>query len=190
MSKHKKEPRNFQIGSGLNKVIGLASSFVPFFSQITQKDIEAINAQATSPIDFMDQAKNTANIVIGRITGYNPFPNNYQVQATRNVAGIFNGWTFLGLGMTIIGRVTKKSGLVPHAAKMESYGKKIMVSGAAGGFFDAPPPQGSAVAQKPTNNFRAMNTPEQMKSGIVNPGQVATYQNAGYYSGATVGLSQ
>lgn len=192
MSKKSKQPRNFQIGSGLNKVIGLASSFVPFFSQITQKDIEAINAQATAPIDFMDQAKNTANIVIGRITGYNPFPNNYQVKATRNVAGIFNGWTFLGLGMTVIGRVTKRTGLVPHAARMESYGKKIMLSGAAGGFFDDNKFGGGqqTAQQKPQNNFRAMRTPDQLSPNYTPAPMGNTGINYGSTGTGIVRLSQ
>ncbi|MDE2591054.1 MAG: hypothetical protein KGL95_15460 [Patescibacteria group bacterium] len=194
MAYHKQKHREHKFGLGktMDQALKLGSSFVPFFSQITQKDIEAINAQSTAPIDFMDQLKNTANIISGRITGYNPFPHNYQVKATRNVAGIFNGWTFLGIGLTAIGRVTKNSGLVPHAAKMEAYGKRIMISGAVGGFFDDNKFGGKQIQQKPVNNFRAMRTPDQLSgNGNVIPSMITpSFSNAGYYSGASVRLSQ
>lgn len=190
MAKHKlvhKEKIMTGVSKHLDSLITVGSSVLPFFSQLTKKDIDAINTQLNgAELDFMDQMKNTVNIVSGRITGINPFKDAYQAPATRNIAGIFNSWTFMGIGLQVLGNVGK--GFIPHSAKLKKYGRSMTISGAAGGFFDAPPGGQTGTIKKSSGiQLNRLQTPENMVSG-----GVVTFKQAGSsgYSGASLRLSQ
>ena len=81
-----------------------------------------------------DRAKNFANAVVGRTTGFNPVPNtpyNYSQQVS--VDGMFNKYTAMGVATWIYGNLPIKA--LPYKSQAKSFGKKVGVIGAITGIF-------------------------------------------------------
>lgn len=140
------------MGLGLGGIISKAAPYVAFLQQLTSKDTAAINSATTST----GQLKNLVNCIFGRVTGFNPFSATSgaaQFPSTKNWAGIANPWTGLGLGMIIYGQVGKRTKWLPKAGQMNSIGKKILLGGAVGGFFDAPSQQTIGIQNAYPNQY-------------------------------------
>lgn len=139
-------------------MIGKVAPYFAFISQLTAKDMPAITSQTTS----INQLKTVANVVMGRISGFNLFKGVPQYQATRNWAGLANPWTGLGFGMMLYGHIAKGTKFLPKGSQVGSIGKKIFTGGAVGGFFDAPaegvPMQQYMSPGGYTNNTLGTNT--------------------------------
>ena len=107
---------------------------VAFWSQLSQKDYEVLNASPQyHALDYIGKLKVAANILTGSLTGkvafsdqYNPSPNG---SPRINPAGIVNKWVGIGLAGKISVRLIG-DWAVP---KNESLGLERMAQGPAGG---------------------------------------------------------
>jgi len=100
-----------------------------------------------------------ADIVAGRVTGYNPFPNVANFAQTFQIGQAINNTSIGGAiiwGLAELGVIPSKYGAV---------GKKILIGGAAGGVFDAPGKSPGAGNPTPTGRMSAQGAP----SGMVAP---------------------
>jgi len=101
-------------------------------SLITSSDMAASTGQ---PIGV--RAKNFANSVAGRITGFSPFGSDAtaggQIPQTVSIEGIFNKYTGIGLGL--LGYAMIPARILPHKAKARQLGKAIFGGGLIGGIF-------------------------------------------------------
>jgi len=81
-----------------------------------------------------DRAKNFANAVVGRTTGFNPVPNTpYNYSQQISVDGMFNKYTAMGVATWIYGNLPIKA--LPYKSQAKSFGKKVGVIGAITGIF-------------------------------------------------------
>ena len=101
-------------------------------SLITSHDMSSSTGQ---PIGV--RAKNFANSLSGRITGFSPFASDAsaggQINQTISVEGIFNKYTGIGLGLLGYAMIPAK--ILPHKAKARQLGKSIFGGGLIGGLF-------------------------------------------------------
>ena len=101
-------------------------------SLITSHDMAASTGQ---PIGV--RAKNFANSVAGRITGFSPFASSASaggsIPQTVSIEGIFNKYTGIGLGL--LGYAMIPARILPHKAKARQLGKAIFGGGLIGGIF-------------------------------------------------------
>lgn len=134
-------------GLKLAGAIGKIAPYFAFISQITEKDMPTISSQTTT----IGQLKTVANVLFGRVSGFNLFKDAPQFPVTRNWAGLANKWTGLGFAMMLYGHAGKSSKFLPKAGTIGSIGKKLFVGGAIGGYFDAPDPN------VPSQQYQAPN---------------------------------
>ena len=101
-------------------------------SLITSKDMAASTGQ---PIGV--RAKNFANSVAGRITGFSPFASDANaggsIPQTVSIEGIFNKYTGIGLGLLAYAMIPAR--ILPHKSKARQLGKSIFGGGLIGGIF-------------------------------------------------------
>ena len=134
---------------------------VAFWSQLSQKDYEVLNASPEyHALDYIGKLKVAANILTGSLTGkvafsdqYNPSPNG---SPRINPSGIVNKWVGIGLAGKIYSLVGKQMGL-PEQAAIGRIGTKIIYGGAVGGFFDPPSAQGRVSTYAVTPNVMVQN---------------------------------
>ena len=137
------------------------ASPVAFWSQLSQKDYEVLNASPQyQALDYLGKLKVAANILTGSLTGkvafndqYNPSPNG---SPRINPAGVINKWTGIGIAGKIYSMVGKQMGL-PEQAAIGRIGTKIIYGGAVGGFFDPPSAQGRVSTYAVTPNVMVQN---------------------------------
>jgi len=113
-----------KISSGAGILAGLAN--------ITGADM----AQSTGqPIG--NRAKNFANSLVGRVTGFIPFKDAPGANATQQISidGMFNKYTGIGLGMLAYSMIPAK--LLPHKGKAKTLGKSLFGAGLISGIFSA-----------------------------------------------------
>lgn len=131
------------IGNMVWKVARELATPVSFVDQITRKDRETMGA-AFNQAPLTQKLKIMSNIITGRMTGINLFPNEVQAPQTINFAGIFNRWTGLGAAMMLVYGPLAKSikingtSILPHGSKVEQLGRRLFTGGIFGGVFDAP----------------------------------------------------
>ena len=111
-----------KISSGAGILAGLAN--------ITGGDMAASTGQ---PIG--NRAKNFANSLVGRVTGFIPFKDAAGAHVTQQVSidGMFNKYTGIGLGL--LGYAMIPARILPHKAKARQLGKSIFGGGLLGGLF-------------------------------------------------------
>jgi len=101
-------------------------------SLITSHDMAASTGQ---PIGV--RAKNFANSLSGRITGFSPFASSASaggsIPQTISIEGMFNKYTGIGLGL--LGYAMIPARILPHKAKARQLGKSIFGGGLLGGLF-------------------------------------------------------
>jgi len=105
-----------KISSGAGILAGLAN--------ITGGDMAASSGQ---PIG--NRAKNFANSLVGRVTGFIPFKDAAGAHVTQQVSidGMFNKYTGIGLGMLAYSMIPAK--LLPHKSKAKTLGKSLFGAG-------------------------------------------------------------
>ena len=111
-----------KISSGAGILAGLAN--------ITGGDMAQSSGQ---PIG--DRAKNFANSLVGRVTGFIPFKDAAGAHVTQQVSidGMFNKYTGIGLGMLAYSIIPIK--LFPHKGKAKTLGKSLFGAGLISGIF-------------------------------------------------------
>ena len=111
-----------KISSGAGILAGL--------SNITSSDMAASSGQ---PIG--NRAKNFANSLVGRVTGFVPFKDAPGANVTQQVSidGMFNKYTGIGLGMLAYSMIPAK--LLPHKGKAKTLGKSLFGAGLISGIF-------------------------------------------------------
>ena len=137
------------------------ASPVAFWSQLSQKDYEVLNASPQyHALDYLGKLKVASNILTGSLTGkvlfsdqYNPSPNG---SPRINPAGVINKWTGIGIAGKIYSLVGKQMGL-PEQAAIGRIGTKLIYGGAVGGFFDPPSAQGRISTYAVTPNVMVQN---------------------------------
>ena len=126
------------------------ASPVAFWSQLSQKDYEVLNASPQyHALDYLGKLKVASNILTGSLTGrvlfsdqYNPQPGG---QPRINPAGIINKWVGIGIAGKLYGKIGKSMKL-PEASMIDRVGSKLIFGGAVGGFFDPPGNNGGMVS--------------------------------------------
>jgi len=153
--------RRGSVKSMVRKAADKLAAPVAFWSQLSQKDYEVLNASPQyHALDYLGKLKVAANILTGSLTGkvafsdqYNPSPNG---SPRINPAGIVNKWVGIGLAGKIYSMVGKQMGL-PEQAAIGRIGTKIIYGGAVGGFFDPPSAQGRVSTYAVTPNVMVQN---------------------------------
>ena len=153
--------RRGSVKSMVRKAADKLAAPVAFWSQLSQKDYEVLNASPQyHALDYIGKLKVAANILTGSLTGkvafsdqYNPSPNG---SPRINPAGVINKWTGIGLAGKIYSMVGKQMGL-PEQAAIGRIGTKIIYGGAVGGFFDPPSAQGRVSTYAVTPSVMVQN---------------------------------
>ena len=111
-----------KISTGAGVLAGLAN--------ITGADMAQSSGQ---PIG--NRAKNFANSLVGRVTGFIPFKDAAGANVTQQVSidGMFNKYTGIGLGMLAYSMIPAK--LLPHKGKAKTLGKSLFGAGLISGIF-------------------------------------------------------
>jgi hypothetical protein len=156
-----KTSKNKSIKSMVRQAANKLAAPVAFWSQLSQKDYEVLNASPQyHALDYIGKLKVAANILTGSLTGkvafsdqYNPSPNG---SPRINPAGIVNKLVGIGLAGKIYSLVGKQMGL-PEQAAIGRIGTKIIYGGAVGGFFDPPSAQGRVSTYAVTPNVMVQN---------------------------------
>ena len=154
-SKHK------SIKAMARKAANTLAAPVAFWSQLSQKDYEVLNASPQyHALDYLGKLKVASNILTGSLTGrvlfgdqYNPSPDG---NPRINPAGVINKWTGIGIAGKIYSLVGKQMGL-PEQATIGRIGTKLIYGGAVGGFFDPPSAQGRVSTYAVTPNVMVQN---------------------------------
>ena len=112
------------------KKISTGAGALAFLSQVTGSDMAA---SAGQPI--ATRAQNFVNSLVGRISGYNPFPaaSGGAVPQTISIDGMFNKWSGIGLGAWHYGMLPVKQ--LPQKSKAKTLGKSLLTGGVLGGLF-------------------------------------------------------
>ena len=153
--------RRGSVKSMVRKAADKLAAPVAFWSQLSQKDYEVLNASPQyHALDYLGKLKVASNILTGSLTGkvlfsdqYNPSPNG---SPRINPAGVINKWTAVGAGGLIYSIVGKQMKL-PEASSIGSIAKKIIFGSAVGGFFDPPSSQGRVSTYAVTPNVMVQN---------------------------------
>ena len=156
-----KTSKNKSIKSMVRQAANKLAAQVAFWSQLSQKDYEVLNASPQyHALDYIGKLKVAANILTGSLTGkvafsdqYNPSPDG---NPRINPAGVINKWTGIGLAGKIYSLVGKQMGL-PEQAAIGRIGTKLIYGGAVGGFFDPPSAQGRISTYAVTPNVMVQN---------------------------------
>ena len=99
-----------------------------FVNQITAKDSAIISQQKT----VLGKLQTVANVITGRMFGLN-FLSGPTFKQTLNPTGVFNKWTGLGVGLSMIYPIIPR---VPYKSWARSIGKRWLAAGIIGGLFD------------------------------------------------------
>lgn len=122
------------IGNSLWPIIRELTTPLTFLDQISAKDRETLG-NAWTDAGWMQKGKIMTNIILGRVTGFNVFKDEYQAPQTINPNGILNKWTTTGLGFWIYSKIPIRQ--LPLKGKLGAIGKRMMTGGGIGGLFDA-----------------------------------------------------
>ena len=156
-----KTSKRKSIKSMARKAANTLAAPVAFWSQLSQKDYQVLNASPQyQALDYLGKLKVAANILTGSLTGkvafsdqYNPSPDG---NPRINPAGVINKWTGIGLAGKIYSLVGKQMGL-PEQAAIGRIGTKLIYGGAVGGFFDPPSAGGRISTYAVTPNVMVQN---------------------------------
>lgn len=115
-----------------------ASFLVSVIEQVTEKDVQTSGTY--NNLDTISRLKFLAGDVIGRFTGYYPFPNvTGSHPFSLNPTGWINKWTGLGIGAELLTSGAKKVGIkLPYSDAIKKAGSGFLLGGIIGGIFDPP----------------------------------------------------
>ena len=99
-------------------------------SNITSQDMADSTGQPIAA-----RAKNFANSLLGRITGFVPFKDAAGANTSQTISleGMFNRYTGIGLGL--LGYAMIPARILPHKAKARTLGKSLFGAGLISGIF-------------------------------------------------------
>ena len=108
-----KNGKHKSVKSMVRKAADKLAAPVAFWSQLSQKDYEVLNASPQyQALDYLGKLKVAVNILTGSLTGkvafsdqYNPSPNG---SPRINPAGVINRWTGIGIAGKIYSMVGNK----------------------------------------------------------------------------------
>ena len=122
------------------KKISTGAGALAFLSQVTGSDMAA---SAGQPI--ATRAQGFVNSLVGRISGYNPFPaaTGGAVPQTISIDGMFNKWSGIGLGAWLYGMLPVKQ--LPQKGKAKTLGKSLLTGGVLGGLFSTGNPHNTNI---------------------------------------------
>ena len=149
------------IKSMIRKTAETLSAPVAFWSQLSEKDYQVLNASPEyRALDYIGKLKVASNIITGSLTGkvafsdqYNPSPNG---QPRINPSGVINKWTGIGIAGKLYDILGKQMKLPEHAS-IGRIGTKLIYGGAVGGFFDPPSPRGRVSTYAVSPNVMVQN---------------------------------
>ena len=115
------------------KKISTAAGVLAGVQQLTNKDMTH-----TAGMPIATKAQAFINSIVGRTTGYNPFPaaSGGKIPQTINPNGMFNKWSGIGAASLLYSVIPVK--MLPHRSKAKTLGKSLLTGGIIGGLFDAP----------------------------------------------------
>jgi len=136
--------RKESIVSKVTNVVDKLASPVAFWTQLTSKDYQILNADENyRNLPNMEKAKVAVNILTGSITGHVFFPGHYNPSSNGepriNPAGVINKTVGIGVMGKLYGAVGKSMKLPRHAS-INKIANKVIYGGVVGGFFDPPNP--------------------------------------------------
>jgi hypothetical protein len=138
---HRSEQKRYDI-------VGKGAFTLAFLSQLVSKDLPTLNSYSA-----IDKGKYMVNEIVGGVTGVNVFSSVKQVSAHRNINGVFNSWTGMGLAGMAYAYINKHSKLgLPQAGMANKLGKSFFLGGVLGGFFDTPAREGAGTSQQDFGN--------------------------------------
>lgn len=138
-----KTPSKASIGKTAFNIAKFGAAPLAFLKQISEKDRADLGASFDNA-SLTTKAKQMVNIVLGRVTGFNPFNDVAKAPQTINPAGIINPTTNAGGIMLVYGVIASKlnkhlgMSILPASREFRSIGKSVLTGGAVGGFFDPP----------------------------------------------------
>ena len=161
-NKNNGKSKKTSIGGMIWKGVKEAAGPLVFVEQLTHKDRETMG-DAFNSAPLMQKGKILVNLILGRISGINPFPDEVQAPATINFSGIFNRWSGLGIGMIIYGAIDdsiKINGktILPHGSKIKQLSSRVLTGGIFGGIFDAPGDKPAKSGQTGTKHIQLIGT--------------------------------
>ena len=138
----KNKTKGSTMTSKVTSIVNKLASPVAFWTQLTSKDYQILNAdQNYRNLPNLEKAKVAVNILTGSITGHVFFPGHYNPSSNGepriNPAGVINKTVGIGVMGKLYGAVGKQFKL-PHYASINKIAKKVVYGGAVGGFFDPP----------------------------------------------------
>ena len=135
------------------KKISTAAGVLAGVQQLTNKDMTH-----TAGMPIATKAQAFINSIVGRTTGYNPFPaaSGGKIPQTINPNGMFNKWSGLGAGALLYSVIPVK--MLPHKTKAKQLGRSLLLGGLLGGLFDKPSNPSSNL--KSSRSAPVMSTPE------------------------------
>ena len=145
----KNKNRSKSIKSIIRSSVDKLASPVAFWTQLTSKDYQILNADPNyRAMDYTNKLKVASNILTGSLTGhvlfgdhYNPSPSG---QPRINPAGVINQIVGIGIAGKIYGAVGKSMKL-PEARSINKVANKVIYGGIVGGFFDPPSARSTSV---------------------------------------------
>jgi len=168
----KRSAKPSSAGSKIYSVVKNASGYLAFASQLTAKDYEDLNSQASyKNADIATKAKIFANIVTGRLTGIHAFKGDDlygsdDIPFTVNPSGVANKFTGLGIAGLIYKNIPIKS--LPMKSKVGAVAKRVLVGGILGGVFDPPmnSPSKTMASSPKVLGVRQQNRMATMQTGM------------------------
>jgi len=134
-TKRRKRSAKKRVSKGIKSQwskISAGAGALSALSLITSHDMAASTGQ---PIGV--RAKNFANSLSGRISGFSPFASDASaggsIPQTISIEGMFNKYTGIGLGLLGYAMIPAK--ILPHKGKAKTLGKSIFGGGLLGGLF-------------------------------------------------------
>ena len=134
---------------------------VVFWQQLSAKDYEVLNqSESFRNLDYLNKGKVAVNILIGSLTGQQPFAEHYTPtpngQPRINPTGFLNKWLALAIGGKAYARIGKQFGL-PETASINKIANKVAWGAIAGGTFDPPSPAGRVSTYAVSPNVATQN---------------------------------
>mgnify|MGYP001171813327 FL=1 len=134
---------------------------VVFWQQLSSKDYEVLNqSDSYRQLDYLNKGKVAVNILVGSLTGQQPFREHYTPtpngQPRLNPTGFLNKWLALAIGGKAYARIGKQFGL-PETASINKIANKVAWGAIAGGTFDPPSPSGRITTYAVSPNVMTQN---------------------------------
>ena len=159
--KSKSKKNNSSIKSMAKGWVNKLAGPVVFWQQLSSKDYEVLNqSESYRQLDYLNKGKVAVNILVGSLTGQQPFREHYTPtpngQPRLNPTGFLNKWLALAIGGKAYAKIGKQFGL-PETASINKIANKVAWGAIAGGTFDPPSPSGRITTYAVSPNVVTQN---------------------------------